>query len=73
MASGGKRGPRHDRLVECPALQLLPPGVLAPAAIIAALCVAMGVAAASPGWRRMERDEDSSAAWQHYLDGWRAW
>jgi hypothetical protein len=46
--------------------------VLEPAAIIAALSIAMDVAASSPGWRRMERDDDSSDAWRHYLDGWRA-
>lgn len=73
MPSKKERRPRHDRPIECAALQLLPPGVLAPAAIIAALCVAMDVAASSPGWRRMERDDDSSDAWQHYLDGWRHW
>jgi hypothetical protein len=64
--------PQHDRPIDCAALRLLPPGVLEPAAIIAALSIAMDVAASSPGWRRMERDDDSSDAWRHYLDGWRA-
>lgn len=67
---GGKR-PSRDEPVACAAIRLLPPGVLEPEAIIAALCVAMQIAASSPGWRRMERDSDPSAAWRHYLDGWR--
>jgi hypothetical protein len=63
-----RRTPRHDKPIPAP-LGAGEDG-LSRAQIVERIVAAMRKVATSKALLRVERQEDPSAAWQHYLDGW---